>query len=387
MPAKVPKTAGAVIIGGGVMGASTAYHLALKGYSDVVLLEREPFFGMGATGKCAGGIRYQFSTEVNIKLSQVSLPMLDRFHEETGQAIDLRKCGYLFILTNEADVEKFTANVQLQHRLGIATEWLDGDEVRRKAPLLQAEDVIAGTFFGEDGLVDPHSVVNGYIAAGRRLGVTALTETEVTGILTRNGRISGVETKGGVIACETIVNAAGPWSSIVSRMVDRPLPVTPVKRQMLTTTPLPEIPPDFPFIVDFNQSLYYHREGDGLLTGMSNPSQEPGFDENIDDSWELVHMDAAIKRLPVLASARRLSAWAGLYEVTPDAHPIIGPVRNLDGYYVVTGFSGHGFMHGPAAGLLIAENIVDGQPKTLDISMLDYYRFAEGREIQEYNVI
>jgi sarcosine oxidase subunit beta len=119
----------------------------------------------------------------------------------------------------------------------------------------------------------------------------------------------------------------------------------------------------------------------------ANPSQEPGFDENIDDSWELVHMDAAIKRLPVLASARRLSAWAGLYEVTPDAHPIIGPVRDLDGYYVVTGFSGHGFMHGPAAGLLIAENIVDGQPKTLDISMLDYYRFAEGREIQEYNVI
>jgi len=387
MPDNLPTSAGVVIIGGGVMGASTAYHLALKGYKDVVLLEREPFFGMGATGKCAGGIRHQFSTEVNIKLSQISLPMLDRFEEETGQAIDLRKCGYLFILSDETEVKKFRANVQLQHCLGVETEWLDGDEVRRKVPLLQAEDVIAGTCWGEDGLVDPHSVVNGYINAGRRLGLTALTEVEVTKIKTRSGRIIGVETKAGPIACETIVNAAGPWSALVSKMVDIPLPVTPVKRQMLTTTPLPEIPHDFPFIVDFSQSLYYHLEGAGLLTGMSNPFQEPGFDETIDDSWEMVHMEAAINRLPVLASARRLSAWAGLYEVTPDAHPIIGPVRELEGYYLIAGFSGHGFMHGPVAGLLVAEYIIDGAPNTLDVSMLDYYRFSEGREIQEYNVI
>jgi sarcosine oxidase subunit beta len=156
---------------------------------------------------------------------------------------------------------------------------------------------------------------------------------------------------------------------------------------MLTTTPLPQIPADFPFIIDFARSLYYHREGDGLLTGMSNPQQEPGFDESVDESWEIVHMEAAIERLPALESARRVAAWAGLYEVTPDAHPIIGPVRDLDGYYLVTGFSGHGFMHGPAAGLLVAETIIYGQPVTLDLSALDYYRFEEGREIEEYNVI
>jgi len=369
------------------MGASTAYHLAKKGLSDSVLLEREPFFGMGATGKCAGGIRYQFSTEVNIRLSQVSLPMLDRFEVEIGQAIDLRKCGYLFLLTNDADVEKFRANVKLQRRLGVDTEWLDGDEVRRMAPLLQCDDVIAGTYNGQDGLVDPNSVVSGYVNAGKRLGVVALTDTEVSGIVTRSGRIVGVETSKGAIACEKVVNAAGPWSSLVNDMVGVPLPVTPVRRQMLTTTPIPEIPPDFPFIIDFAQRLYYHREGEGLLTGMSNPDQQPGYDENIDVEWELAHMEAAIRRLPVLGVASRLSAWAGLYEVTPDAHPIIGPINEVEGLYLVTGFSGHGFMHGPAAGLLVAEMIVEGQPSTMDISMLDYYRFVEGREIKEYNVI
>jgi sarcosine oxidase subunit beta len=380
-------TAEVVIIGGGVMGASTAYHLAKEGLSNVLLLEREPFFGMGATGKCAGGIRYQFSTEVNIRLSQISLPMLDRFEDEIGQAIDLRKCGYLFLLDNDDDVEKFRANVELQRRLGVDTEWLDGDEVRRMVPLLHCDDVIAGTYNGQDGLVDPNSVVSGYVNAGKRLGVVALTDTEVTDIVIKSGRIAGVKTREGFIACDMVVNAAGPWSALVNDMVGVPLPVTPVRRQMLTTTPIPEIPPDFPFIIDFAQSLYFHREGEGLLTGMSNPDQQPGYDEAIDESWELAHMEAAIKRLPALGAASRLSAWAGLYEVTPDAHPIIGPINEVEGLYLVTGFSGHGFMHGPAAGLLVAETIVEGQPSTMDISMLDYYRFAEGREIKEYNVI
>ncbi|HET6447271.1 MAG TPA: FAD-binding oxidoreductase, partial [candidate division Zixibacteria bacterium] len=208
-----------------------------------------------------------------------------------------------------------------------------------------------------------------------------------TGIKITSGRIEGVETNAGTIFCDTVVNAAGPWSQLVSSMAGIPLPVTPVRRQMLTTTPMAQIPSDFPFVVDFAQSLYFHREGEGLLTGMSNPYQEPGFDESIDAVWEVAHMEAAIKRLPALASASRVSNWAGLYEVTPDAHPIIGPVRELSGYYLVTGFSGHGFMHGPAAGLLVSESIINGQPETLDITMLDYNRFAEGREIEEYNVI
>lgn len=384
---ELPGQAEVVVIGGGVMGASVAYHLALRGQKDVVLLEKQPFFGLGATGRCAGGIRYQFSTEINVRLSQLSLPMLERFEAETGQAIDLHWCGYLFLLTNERDVAAFRGNVALQNSLGVPTEWLSGDEVRRRLPQLAAEDVLAAAFHAGDGLADPHGVVAGYISAGRRLGVTALTETAVIRILTHNGRITGVETNQGVIACPVVVNAAGPWAGLVSETAGVGLPITAVRRQMLTTTPMPDIPADFPFVIDFAQSLYFHREGEGLLTGMSNPAEPPGFDEAVDDDWEERHMEAAISRLPLLAHAGRLSGWAGLYEITPDAHPIISAVPELPGYYVVGGFSGHGFMHGPAAGLLLAEIILDGQATTLDISSLAYQRFAERRLIQEYNVV
>lgn len=385
--AELPSKTNIVVVGGGVMGASTAYHLALKGEKNVVLLERQPFFGQGATGKCAGGIRYQFSTEINVRLSQISLPMLARFEEETGQSIDLQWIGYLFLLTNEADVRKFEGNVRMQNRLGVPTQWLSGDEVRQRVPQLNADDVLAGTFHGGDGLADPNGVVSGYISAARKLGVTALSDVEVQDVCVEGGRISGVSTSAGDIACDVVVNAAGPWAAVVSKMAGVPLPVTPIRRQMLTTTPIPELPDDFPFVIDFAQSLYFHPEGEGLLTGMSNPHEKPGFDERVDEEWELVHMEKAIERLPLLEQVGLMSHWAGLYEVTPDAHPIIGPVKDLGGYYVVAGFSGHGFMHGPVAGLLMAEMILDGDTSTLDISMLDYDRFEEGRLIEEYNVI
>lgn len=382
-----PSSAQVVVIGGGVMGASTAYHLALRGVRDVVLLESQSFFGQGATGKCAGGIRYQFSTAVNVRLSLLSLPMLARFEEETGQPIDLRYPGYMLLATTEDNVATFQRNVALQHSLGVPTEWLTGDEVRRRVPQLSAGDVLAATYNPGDGLADPNGVVTGYISAGRRLGVRAFNDAPVTGIEVENGRAVAVTTPLGRIACETVVNAAGPWAALIGDMAGVPLPIKPVRRQMLTTGPLPEVPPDFPFIIDFARSLYFHREGEGLLTGMSNPNQAPGFDESIDDDWELTHLEAAVERLPLLANARLQAHWAGLYEVTPDAHPIIGRVSNLENFVVVAGFSGHGFMHGPIAGLLVSEIILDGRAHTLDIAELGYERFADGRLIREYNVI
>ncbi|MCA9934999.1 MAG: FAD-binding oxidoreductase [Ardenticatenaceae bacterium] len=382
----IPETADIIIIGGGVMGASTLYHLAARGMTNVLLLEKESFFGTGATGRCAGGVRYQFATEVNVRLSQVSLPMLERFEAEMGQAIDFRKPGYLFLLTNDEDVAKFQHNVDLQHRLGVATEWLDGDEIRRRLPMMRLEDVLAGTYNGAEGLVDPNGVVMGYMSAAQKLGARALTDAPVTDIGVANGRITSVTTPHGVISAPVIVNTAGPWAGLIGEMAGVSIPITPIRRQMFTTTTLPQIPPDFPFVIDFAQSLYFHREGEGLLIGMSNPHQQPGFDQRVDEKWELHNMETAVARMPLLERAGLVSRWAGLYEVTPDAHPIFGKTP-VDGFYLCGGFSGHGFMHGPIAGKLMSEIILDGQASTVDVSALDLARFAEGRLIHEYNVV
>ncbi len=383
---EAPSISDIVVIGGGVMGASTAYHLAKAGAGSVVLLERDPYFGLQATGRCAGGVRYQFATEANIRLSIASLPMLEGLAEETGQDCSYRKCGYLFVLTQADDVRAFRRNVELQRSLGVMTEWLDGDEVRRLVPLMDFGDALGGTFHAPDGLADPNSVVMAYVNAGRRIGVRSFNDMEVTGIDVRGGAVAGVQTAVGAVACAAVVNAAGPWLALVGALAGIEIPVTPVRRQMATTTALPTLPHDFPFVIDFAQSLYFHREGEGILTGMSNPDQAPGFDQSIDEAWELVALEAAARRMPLLETAGRLARWAGLYEVTPDAHPIFGPTP-VGGFWIVGGFSGHGFMHGPIAGKVMAEWILEGKPRTVDVSALDLARFGEGRLIREYNVV
>jgi sarcosine oxidase subunit beta len=382
----IPNTADIVIIGGGVMGASAAYHLAQRGIRNIVLLEKEELFGSGATGRCAGGVRYQFSTEVNIRLSLESLPMLERFKEEIGQDIDYHPCGYLLIATNERDAETFKRNVDLQNSLGVETVLLSGDEVRSRLPLMKFEDALTGTFHHKDGLVDPNSVVAGYIGAAQKMGVKALTSTEVTGIRVSHHEVEAVETTKGAIETRMVLDAAGPWSSQIGQMAGIEIPVTPIRRQMFTTNAIAEIPQDFPFVIDFGQSMYFHRSGAGLLVGMSNPNQEPGFDQSVDEEFEYVNLEAAIARMPLLEHASRASHWAGLYEVTPDAHPIFGGC-GIKGFTMCTGFSGHGFMHGPVAGKLMSEYILDGKFSTVDVSTLDLARFEEGRLIKEYNVV
>ncbi|HJS18602.1 MAG TPA: FAD-dependent oxidoreductase [Anaerolineales bacterium] len=382
----LPATTDIVIIGGGVMGASAAYHLAKCGIKDILLLEKEEFFGSGATGRCAGGVRYQFSTEVNVRLSLESLPMLERFEDEIGQDINYRQCGYLLIATNEPVADTFKRNVELQNSLGVPTQLLSGDEVRARLPLMKFEDAIAGTFNQKDGIVDPNSVVAGYVSAAQKLGAKAFTRVEVTGIRVSGDQVEGVETNLGPLQTRMILNAAGPWSGLIGQMAGVRIPLIPLRRQMFTTAPLAEVPQDFPFVIDFAQSLYFHREGEGLLIGMSNQKEKPGFDQNVDEEFEFVNLEAAIERMPLLERASRASHWAGLYEVTPDAHPIFGGCH-VKGFTMCTGFSGHGFMHGPVTGKLMAEYIVDGKYSTLDVSMLDLARFEEGRLIKEYNVV
>ncbi|MFW9871369.1 MAG: NAD(P)/FAD-dependent oxidoreductase, partial [Candidatus Thorarchaeota archaeon] len=265
----LPSTADVVIIGGGVMGASTAYHLCLKGCQNVLLLEREPFFGSQATGRCAGGIRYQFSTEINVRLSLLSLPMLDRFEEETGQPIDRRRTGYLFLLTSQESLSSFQETVAMQRRLGVRTEWLTPEEIATRVPHLNLDGVLAGTNHADDGLADPNSVVQGYVSGARRLGAKLLTDVEVTDIQVQDNKIRGVMTNEGYVSAPYVVNAAGPWAGVVGKMAEVDIPIVPLRRQIAVTGPLPEVPTDFPFVIDFDQSLYFHPEGDGLLTGMS----------------------------------------------------------------------------------------------------------------------
>jgi len=368
------------------MGASIAYHLASRGTRNLVLLEKEEYFGTGATGRCAGGVRYQFSTEINVKLSIESLPMIERFRDEIGQDVNYRPCGYLLVATNKKDEAVFKHNVDMQNSIGVQTQLLSGDEVRRRLPMMRFEDAIAGTFHQKDGLVDPNSVVMGYINAAQKLGAKTLTNTEVTGIRVSGGNVEGVETNRGLIRTRMVVNAAGPWAGQVGRMAGVYIPIVPLRRQIFTTNPLEEIPDEFPFVIDFAQSLYFHREGDGLLIGMSNQNEKPGFDQNVDEEFELTNFETAVTRMPLLEKASRASHWAGLYEVTPDAHPIYSKT-NVGGFLVCAGFSGHGFMHGPVSGKLMSELILDSKFSTVDVSMLDLARFEEGRLIKEYNVV
>jgi sarcosine oxidase subunit beta len=376
-----------VVIGGGIMGASTAYHLAKRGCTDVLVLEAAEMFGLGSTGLNAGGVRYQFATAVNVELSKLSFGMMERFADEMDQEVSLRRCGYLFLLDTEKDLEQFRKNVALQNRLGVATRVIDVDEIARLAPEVRLDGIIGGTWCPLDGLVDPNSLLQGYVTQARRLGATLVTSMPATGIEIAGGKVTGVATKDGRIATSNVVIAAGPWSGLVGDMAGIELPVEPIKRQIAVTGEIPDLRPDFPFVIDFSKSLYFHREGRGILTGKSKADQEAGFDTTVDEEWRLRHLEEAMERLPLLAEAEISAEWAGLYEVTPDDQPILGRLPQLDGLFSVAGFSGHGLMHGPAAGLLLAEEILDGRAHTVDIDPLRYARFATGAAVGEYNVV
>ena len=376
-----------VVIGGGIMGASTAYHLAKRGCTDVVVLESAEMFGLGSTGLNAGGIRYQFATAVNIELSKLSFGMMERFADEMDQEVSLRRCGYLFMLDAEKDLEQFRKNVALQTSLGVPSRVIGVDDIARLAPEVQLDGIIGGTWCPLDGLVDPNGLLQGYVSQGRRLGVTLYTSMPATGIDIVAGKVTGVTTEDGRIATSNVVIAAGPWSGRVGDLAGIELPVEPIKRQIAVTDAIPSLRPDFPFVIDFSRSLYFHREGRGILTGKSNADQEAGFDTSVDENWRLRHLEEALERLPLLADAEISAEWAGLYEVTPDDQPILGKLPQVEGLFSCAGFSGHGLMHGPGAGLLLAEEILDGRAHTVNIDPLRYSRFATGAAVGEYNVV
>jgi len=380
-------TAEVVVIGGGIMGASTAYHLARRGCTDVVVLEAGEMFGLGSTGLNAGGIRYQFATRVNVELSKLSIGMMETFAGDMGQEVGLRRCGYLFMLDREADLTQFRANVALQNSLGVASRVVTASEIAELAPEVDIAGIIGGTWCPLDGLVDPNGLLQGYVSNARRLGATLSTSTPAVGIDVSGGRVQRVVTKMGAIDTPTVVIAGGPWSRQIGAMAGIDLPIQPIRRQIAVTGPIPGLRADFPFVIDFSRSLYFHREGNGILTGMSNRDEPAGFDTRVDQEWRLHHVENAIERLPLLADAEIVAEWAGLYEVTPDDQPILGRIPQVSGLLACAGFSGHGLMHGPAAGLLMAEEILDGKAHTIDIDALRWSRFESGVGAGEYNVV
>jgi len=380
-------TADVVVIGGGIMGASTAYHLARRGCANVVVLESGEMFGLGSTGLNAGGIRYQFATKVNVELSKVSIGMMERFADEMGQEVGLRRCGYLFMLDRDADVAQFRANVALQNSLDVPSRVVSAAEIAELAPEVDVSGIIGGTWCPLDGLVDPNGLLQGYVSNARRLGATLLTGTPAIGIDVIDGSVRRVVTKAGSIETPAVVIAAGPWSAQIGAMAGIDLPIQPIRRQIAVTGAIPGLRADFPFVIDFSRSLYFHREGNGILTGMSNRDEPAGFDTRVDPDWRLHHVENAMQRLPLLADAEIVAEWAGLYEVTPDDQPILGRIPHVNGLLACAGFSGHGLMHGPAAGMLMAEEILDGRAKTIDIDPLRWSRFELGVGAGEYNVV
>lgn len=391
------QSADVLIIGGGCMGASTAYHLTKQGISNIVLIEREAQLATGSTGRNAGGVRHQFSDPANIALSRESIAVMAHFQDEVGAAIDFWQDGYLFVLSSEASAATFRANVVLQRSLGVDVEWLSAADAARLAPGLVVDDVVGATYCAADGVADPNGVTMGFARAAQAAGATVLRDTEVTGIRVESGRVAGVETSRGAIATRTIVNAAGPWARQIGTMAGVDVPVDPERRHIFIAGPsgggswddaphVGKVPSTRLLVIDFASTFYFHREGGGLLFGMGDPDERPGFDTTV--RWDFLPevTEVAVRRLPALADASVTHAWAGLYEITPDHNALIGPTAGLDGFYVIAGFSGHGFQHSPAAGRILAAQIAGADPG-LDVSSFACDRFVHHAGRGERNIV
>ncbi|MEA3297172.1 MAG: FAD-binding oxidoreductase [candidate division Zixibacteria bacterium] len=378
--------ADAVIIGGGIIGLSVAFHLAREKFGHIILVEKEPLLGSGATSKAAGGIRAQFSTKVNIEMSMLSEKLFRNFKDETGSDALFDQVGYMFLLEDETDVELFKKSFELQRSVGLNVELLKPEEIAQYAPHVSLNGIKLATLCKDDGLGDPHEFLTGYERAARKFGVEIAVNAEVIGIDTDGSKVTRVKTAQGNIDSPLVINCAGPFAKQIAEMVGVKLPVEPMRRQIVTTGELDFVKPSFPMVVDVKSGLYFHKESKGLLLGWADTLVKPSFDISIDPDYTDAILEKALDRIPQLEDAEIANQWAGLYETTPDHHAIIGPEPSISGMFHVVGFSGHGFMQSPAAGFVTAE-ILKGNKPTIDISSLSPERFTQGAQIEETNVI
>ena len=377
----VPTSAEVVIIGGGIMGLATAYHLAANGVTRVVVLERS-YLSSGASGRNGGGIREQWSTEQNILLMKESIALCRRFAKDFGVNVWLRQGGYLFLATKQDSVASMERNVALQNRLGVPTRLLGPEEARRVAPSLDTTDVLAASYNHEDGVLFPWPFLWGYAEGARRRGVHIATFTPATGIDVEAGRVTGVRTARGRIGCNLVVNAAAAWAPEIGRMAGVELPNHPERHEILVTESLK--PFLGPLCSELGSGLYFSQSLRGeIVGGMGDPEEPDGIELRSSLRFVTRMARALVHRLPQLAGVKVLRQWAGCYDVTPDHNPIVGEVDEVRGFFQLHGFVGHGFMMAPAVCKIVGEHLAKGRPHSLVVeNRLSRFRDGKGKQAE-----
>jgi len=384
-------TADAVIIGGGIVGSSIAWHLTKAGCKSVLVVERESAQGKGSTGKSMGGVRAQFSTPVNIQMSLYSIPFYARFEDTLGHPSGYRDQGYLFAATKESHLAYLRANFQRQQALGLKTvRLLDATDIGKMLPELRADDIIGGSFCSTDGFVDPYSAMTGFMAQAAEQGAILWKKTEVTGITVDHRGICAVLTTRGEVTTRTVVNAAGAWAAQIAKFVNLDLPVEPLRRMLVPSEPFDQFPHSAPMVIDMSTGFHFRPEGRGFLLAWNDPEETPGYKTDFEPAFVEKILTHAADRVPVFENLpiNPKRAWAGLYEMTPDHHSILGPVADVPGFFLANGFSGHGVMHAPATGKIVSDLILHGKTSIVDdVSVLGFDRFAKGALLHETAVL
>lgn len=364
-----------VVVGGGVVGLSVAYHLAVRGYRDVTLVERRTL-GSGTTSKGTGGIRQQFSSAINVALSRRAVDYFSGFGERVGVSAGFRQHGYLFLLESEEQLEVFGRNAAKQRAVGVPVEMLEPEEILEVMPHVEIDGLLGASYCPTDGSASPQAVAEAF-AEGARAGGGRLMEGAAVTALERDphGAVLAVETAEGRLEAEAVVNATGPWATEVGRLAGVELPISPRRRQAFAISPLPWMDAGMPLTVDLGSGAYVHPRPVGGVIGGNDRETPNGFDEEVD--WGLVPalLKALARRIPRMIESEIKHGWAGVRDMTPDDHAIVGPVAAIPGLWTAAGFSGHGFMHSPVVGELLAEWLIDGAP-SMDLSALRLERFS-----------